>query len=147
MEDDVLKPHTQAVLSIPQKAPEGAYCGSKGLDVLDRVKRVYNDWIKPSHRKGTNTHNVSCTVELRNDEWAEVGDWLWNNRQYYAGITLFPRGESMYEQAPFEAITKEKFEELNKDMHTIDLSQVKEDTDNTTPTEQAACVGGQCALV
>jgi ribonucleoside-diphosphate reductase alpha chain len=72
---------------------------------------------------------------------------LWENRDSYSGITLYPKNDAKYAQAPFEAIAKEKFDLLVKGLHSLDFKAVKEDDDNTKLTEQAACVGGACALV
>jgi hypothetical protein len=147
VEDDALKPNQQAVFAVPQQAPEGALCGSSATALLERVKYVYDNWILPSHRSGNNTHNVSCTVDVGESEWDGCVDWLWENRDSYSGITLYPKNDAKYAQAPFEAIAKEKFDLLVKGLHSLDFKAVKEDDDNTKLTEQAACVGGACALV
>ena len=110
VEDDFFKPETQAVISIPQRAPDdGILRHETSLELLERVKDIYNRWIVPGHRQGNNTHNVSCTVSVREEEWEEVGKWMWQNREYYNGIAVLPYFGGNYKQAPFEDIDEENF--------------------------------------
>ena len=147
VEDCVFKPHLEAVLSIPQKAPAGAILRSESaLELLERVKKFNMEWVRNGHRTGANFHNVSCTISLREDEWATVGEWMWDNRDSYTGISVLPYNGGTYVQAPFEDCTRETFEEMEKHLHDIDLSQVHEYDDNTALTEQAACAGGACEI-
>ncbi|MDP4038955.1 MAG: hypothetical protein Q8P57_00005, partial [Candidatus Pacearchaeota archaeon] len=89
VENDYFKPLTQAVISIPIKSPEGAITRQESpLDLLSRVKSIYENWILPGHRDGQNTHNQSCTISLKDDEWKEVGEWLWKNKDCYNGISF-----------------------------------------------------------
>jgi ribonucleoside-diphosphate reductase alpha chain len=104
------------------------------------------EWVRNGHRTGANFHNVSCTISLREDEWATVGEWMWDNRDSYTGISVLPYNGGTYVQAPFEDCTRETFEEMVKHLHDIDLSQVHEYDDNTALTEQAACAGGACEI-
>ena len=70
IQDEYFRPHDTAVISVPQKAPEGAILRHESaLDLLERVKFFYQNWIKPGHRNGQNTHNISATVSIKNDEW------------------------------------------------------------------------------
>ena len=70
IEDEYFRPHDTAVISIPQKAPEGAIMRTESpFHLLDRIKKVHLEWVKPGHRTGNNTHNVSATVSLRDEEW------------------------------------------------------------------------------
>jgi ribonucleoside-diphosphate reductase alpha chain len=147
IEDCVFKPHLEAVLSIPQRAPEGAILRSESaLHLLERVKKFNMEWVRNGHRTGANFHNVSCTISLREDEWGPVGEWMWDNRDNYTGISVLPYDGGTYVQAPFEDCTRETFEEMVKHLHDIDLSQVHEYDDNTALTDQAACAGGACEI-
>ena len=75
VEDEYFRPHDTAVISVPQRAPEGAITRSESaLEMLQRVKRVSTEWVRLGHRKGQNTHNVSATVTIRDEEWAPVGE-------------------------------------------------------------------------
>ena len=113
---------------------------------IERVKKVHMEWIKPGHRSGNNSHNVSATVSIRENEWDAVGDWMWENRSHYNGLSVLPYSDHTYIQAPFEDCTKEKYEEMMKHLSNIDLSHVIELADNTNLQDQAACAGGACEI-
>lgn len=147
IEDCKFKPHLEAVMSFPQKAPEGAIIRTESyLDLLERVKKFSTEWVLPGHINGSNTHNVSCTISLKVDEWEPCGEWMWNNRRAYNGISVLPMDLGTYVQAPFTDCTKEEFEELIGQLHAIDISKVIEQTDETDLKDQAACSGGICEL-
>jgi ribonucleoside-diphosphate reductase alpha chain len=147
LEDDKFAPNT-VVLSIPQQAPEGAILRnhSTALSMFERVTNYYSNWIVPGHRFGDNTHNVSCTINVRDDEWASLGERMWMDRDKYTAISLFPYDTGTYIQAPFESCTKEKFEELSSIIKEVDLRDVFEQYDNTNRMHQLACAGGQCEI-
>ena len=146
--DDFFKPQTQAVISIPQRAPnDGILRHETSLELLERVKDIYNRWIVPGHREGNNTHNVSCTVSVREEEWEEVGKWMWQNREYYNGIAVLPYFGGNYKQAPFEDIDKETFEGMFIELKEVDLSNVVEVIDNTNLTGELACAGVSCEVI
>jgi ribonucleoside-diphosphate reductase alpha chain len=143
IEDEYFRPHDTAVISVPQKAPEGAILRTESpFQLLERVKKVYLDWIKPGHRNGNNTHNVSATVSIRDHEWAAVGEWLWENRDSYTGLSVLPFSDHSYKQAPFQDITKEEYEKLIGTLLDVDLTMVVELTDNTDLAGELACFGG-----
>lgn len=145
--DDVLKPTIQAVMSFPQKAPEGSLIRTESpLDTLERVKRFNKEWIKTGHRKGANTNNVSCTVYVKSGEWETVGNWMWENRSNYNGISVLPYDGGTYKQAPFEEITKEKYDEMMILVKDINLSDIKELDDYTDLKSELACAGGGCEV-
>jgi ribonucleoside-triphosphate reductase (thioredoxin) len=148
LEDDFFKPKVQAVISIPQKAPEGAItrADSSPIELLERVKRFAQEWISPCHNSGDNKHNVSVTVSLADEQYDEVGQWLWKNRDHYTGITVLPLDDHTYVQMPFESCTEEVYEKMLKKVKDIDLSQIIEADDHTSLTEQAACAGGACTI-
>ena len=148
LEDDYFRPHDTAIISIPQKAPEGSIIRTESaMDLLERVKKVATEWVKHGHRHGSNTHNVSATVSLKEDDWGPAGEWMWANRDKYNGLSVLPYDGGTYTQAPFEDITKEEYEEMVKSLHQIDLSKVVELEDNTDLKDQLACVGGACEVV
>ena len=148
LEDDLLKSGTQAVISIPQKAPEKALVlrDSTPIKLLERVKRFADEWITPGHNSGDNKHNVSVTVNIGDGQWDEVRDWLWKNRDSYTGITCLPLDDHTYVQMPFQSCTEEVYEKMLKKVKNIDLSKVIEMEDCTQHTEQAACSGGACEI-
>jgi ribonucleoside-triphosphate reductase (thioredoxin) len=148
IEDEFFRPHDTAVIGIPQKAPEGAIIRHESVfQMLERVKKVSQEWIKPGHRNGQNSHNVSATVSIKEDEWDLVGEWMWNNRDFYNGLSVLPYNGGTYTQAPFEDCTKEDFERLVKTLSDVDLTKVIELQDNTDLRGEAACAGGACEIV
>ena len=148
VEDDFFKPTIQAVISVPQAAPDGSILRTEDvMDMLERVKLFNTKWVKKGHRKGANTNNVSATVSIKEGEWEKVGQWMWDNRETFNGLSVLPYFGGTYTQAPFEDITKEQFEEMAKHLHGIDLSKIVEFSDETALMDQAACAGGACEIV
>jgi ribonucleoside-diphosphate reductase alpha chain len=147
IEDCNFKPHIEAVMSFPQKAPDGSMLRTESYkDLLERVRRWNLEWIANGHNSGKNKHNVSCTISLKPEEFYECGEWMWENREDYTGISVLPYNNGSYIQAPFTDCTKEEFDELYKHLTSIDLSKVIELDDNTELKEQAACSGGACEV-
>jgi ribonucleoside-diphosphate reductase alpha chain len=147
IEDCKFKPNIEAVMSFPQKAPEGAILRNENfMDLLERVKRFNIEWVGEGHVDGNNNHNVSCTISLKDDEWWKCAAWMWENRNHYNGISVLPYDGGTYVQAPFEDCTKEKFDEMVVHLKAIDLHQVVENDDHTAAKDQAACAGGACEV-
>jgi ribonucleoside-diphosphate reductase alpha chain len=147
VEDCHFKPHLEAILSVPQKAPPGAILRHESaIELLDRVLHVNQNWILAGHQRGVQPHNVSCTISVKPAEWIPVIEWMWENREKYNGIALFPFKDHTYIQSPFESCTKEKYEELFALLQTINLNDVIEMTDNTSHGAEAACAGNGCEL-
>ena len=148
IEDEYFSPHDTAVISIPQKAPEGAIMRTESpFQLLERVKRVAQEWIKPGHRAGSNTHNVSATISLREHEWAAAGEWMWDNKKYYNGLSVLPYDGGTYKQAPFQDCTQEEYERLFSYLKDIDLTNIIELEDETDLSGELACAGGACEIV
>jgi ribonucleoside-triphosphate reductase len=148
IEDEYFRPHDTAVISIPQKAPEGAILRNESpIQLLERIKKVHLEWVKPGHISGMNTHNVSATVSIKEEEWETVGEWMWDNRDHYNGLSVLPYSDHTYIQAPFEDCNEEKYEELMKSLTEVDLMKVIELEDNTNLKGEAACAGGACEIV
>ena len=148
MEDDFFRPHDTAILSVPQMAPEGSILRTESaLSLLNRVKFIHDEWIKPGHTNGQNTHNVSATISIKDDEWVDVGEWMWKNRDSYNGLSVLPYSDHTYKQAPFEDITKEKYDELYNKLDIINLNEVYEIEDTTNLMGEIACSGGSCEIV
>jgi len=136
-----------AVASFPQKAPKGAVLRTESmLGLLERVRDFNLDWVRSGHITGDNTHNVSCTISVKDSEWPELVDWMWKYREDYNGISVLPFDGGTYVQAPFEECTKEEYERLEKYLKAIDLTKVREGEDNTDLSGEAACAGGMCEL-
>lgn len=147
VEDEFFKPTQQAVISLPMKAPEDAIFRHEGaINMLERVKKFSDEWIKPGHRKGDNTHNVSATVYVDEHEWDEVGEWMWEHRDSYNGLAVLPYNGGTYKQMPFETITEEEYLALKAHIEEIDLINVQETKDNTDLKGEVACAGGACEI-
>lgn len=146
--DSIEKPDIQALVEIPIKAPEGAIVQSDEtpIDLLQRIERVYQDWIKPGHRHGDNSHSISCTINIRDNEWEEVGKWMWENKEKYNCLALFPHYGGTHEQLPHEECTQEKYEELLQHVQQIDLTEIVEWNDDTDLTGELACGAGGCVV-
>ena len=152
-----------AVIGIPMKAPNKAILreNENALTMLERVKKFNVEWVKQGHRRGPNTNNVSATVSIDSDkiyhteklgtmsEWGVVGAWMWDEKDVYNGLSVLPYDGGTYKDAPFQECTKEEYDEkvdyiLN---NPIDLTQIKEDDDNTDLAGEIACAGGSCEIV
>ncbi len=148
VEDEYFRPHDTAVIGIPQKAPEGSIMRNESpIQLLERVKKVQQEWIKFGHRTGSNAHNVSATISIREHEWPAVGEWMWENKEYYNGLSVLPYDGGSYIQAPFSDCTKEEYEKLMETLHEVDLSKIVELDDDTDLSGELACSGGACVLV
>mgnify|MGYP003110511337 CR=1 FL=1 len=147
VEDEFFRPHDTAVISAPQKAPEGSITRSESaLEMLERVKRVSSEWVRTGHRKGQNTHNVSATVTIREEEWGPVGEWMWDNRESYNGLSVLPHSDHSYRQAPFEDCDEQTYNDLLKSLAGVDLTNIIETEDETDLSGELACSGGSCEL-
>jgi len=148
VEDEVFRPHDTAVISIPQKSPEGSILRYESpFELLERVKRISKEWIKFGHRGGQNTHNVSATVSLKEEDWELAGNWMWDNREHYNGLSVLPYNGGTYQQAPFEDCDEEKYDSMMKSLSNVDLTKVIELQDNTDLSGEVACAGGACEIV
>ena len=146
-EDDVLRPNDTLCVRIPVKAPEGSIFRTEtALDTLERVKKFSTEWVKPGHVKGDNTHNVSATISIKENEWEIVGQWMWDNKEYYNGLSVLPYFGGTYKQAPFEDITEEEYIKRVSALQSIDLQKVIELDDNVDFGQVAACAGGACEI-
>lgn len=147
VEPEYFRPETQSVVGIPQSAPKDATIRTESaLELLERVARYNQSWVKPGHNYGDNRNNVSVTVSIKEEEWDEVGEWMYENRELYNGISVLPYDGGTYVQAPFESITKEEYEKLSGYLTDIDLTKVYEKEDDTNLAAEAACAGGACEV-
>ena len=163
-EDDILRPHDTLCVRIPIKAPEGSIFRTEtAIDTLERVKKFSQEWVKPGHVKGDNTHNVSATISIdkeriyfshindkgiptHKDEWLKVGEWMWENREVYNGLSVLPYFGGSYKQAPFEDITEEEYNTRISTLHELDLTKVMEIEDNVEFGQVVACAGSNCSI-
>ncbi len=148
VEDEIFRPHDTAVISIPQKSPEGSILRYESpFELLERVKKVSKEWIKFGHRGGQNTHNVSATISLKEEDWELAGEWMWDNREHYNGLSVLPYNGGTYQQAPFEDCDEETYNTMMNSLSSVDLTKVIELQDNTNLSGEVACAGGACEIV
>jgi len=148
LEDDFEKPSLQAIFSIPQEAPKGAFLRNEvtSLELLERIKKFNIEWVKKGHRKGDNTNNVSATISIKENEWDKVGEWMWNNKKFYNGLSVLPFNDHSYSQAPFQTCNEETYNKMINFLHEIDLTKVIEITDLTNLQGEVSCGGGSCEI-
>lgn len=148
VEDEYFRPDQQAVISVPQRAPKGAITRHESpIDLLERVKFISTNWVRSGYRKGQNHHNVSCTVSVKDDEWENVGEWMWKNKKYYNGLSVLPYHGGSYKQTPFQDITEEEYWELYNQLSDVDLTKVVEKIDNTELAQEIACGPAGCDII
>ena len=117
------------------------------MNLLNRIKKFNEEWVRKGFRRGNNANNVSATVSIEEGDWERVGKWMWKNKASYNGLSVLPFNTGNYKQAPFEDITQEKFTELEKSLKAIDLKGVYEPDDETDHKSEAACAGGACKII
>ena len=114
--------------------------------MLERIKYISQKWITPGHINGDNNHNVSATISINNGNWEKVGKWMWDNKEFYNGLSVLPFWGGTYKQAPFEEITEDVYNEYMKNLNNIDLTEVLEFENNVQLQNEAACAGGACEV-
>ena len=147
IEDDLFVP-SNLIVTIPYTM-ENALIRDKepAVRFMNRCAKIFEDWVVPSHRKGDNYHNVSATVSYKENEKEYVKKWMWQNRDRYMGMSLLPLDLGTYTQAPFESITKEKYDNLINKLPSIDLSEVYYGGDQKDERQgESACSGGGCEI-
>ena len=116
------------------------------MELLHRIKKFNTEWVRNGYRNGSNVNNVSATVSIKEQDWQSVGEWMWENKASYNGLSVLPHDNGNYKQAPFEDISKEVFESLESSLKDLDLSRVFEPDDVTDLQAEAACAGGACTI-
>ena len=142
VEQDVMSP-SSSVFSFPVKAPSTSVTVEQvgAMEQLQLWKAYQNHWCE---------HKPSITVYYTDDEFLQVAQWIWDNFDICSGISLLPFSDHVYQQAPYEDITAEKYDELLAAMPqgvSWDDLENHEQEDNTTGSQELACVGGSCEIV
>ena len=132
---------TTYVLEFPVKAPEGAIF----RDDLTAIEQLEYWKLVKTH---FTEHNPSVTISVGEGEWLEVGNWLYKNWEIIGGLSFLPRTNHVYALAPYESISKERYEELVAKLPKIDFSEIVcyEETDETQGAKELSCVAGSCEL-
>lgn len=132
---------TTFVLEFPIKAPEGVAMrhGSNALEQLEYWKMLKENYTE---------HNPSITVQVDEDEWMTVGNWVYENWDMVGGISFLPKSDHVYKLAPYEEISKEQYEMIAEHFPEIDFSKIVlyEYDDETTGSKELACVSGTCEI-
>ena len=142
IENDVMSA-SSVVFSFPVKAPETSTCVKEvgAMEQLALWKTYQNHWCE---------HKPSVTVYYTDSEYLQVAQWIWDNFDMCSGISLLPTSDHVYQQAPYEDISAEKYDELvaamPQNVNWEELSQFEKE-DNTTGSQELACVGGACEIV
>jgi len=142
-EPEALKPESTTVFSFPIKAPEGAIVNS-------HLTAVQHLELWKTYRECWTEHNPSVTISVREDEWMDVGAWVYKNFDHIGGVSFLPATDHIYRQAPYQEITKEQYEEavskMPAEISWNDLSMF-ETEDSTSGTQELACSAGVCEIV
>jgi len=139
VEDEAFRPESTAVFSFPMKAPEGAVCrmDKTAIEQLELWLTYQRHWCE---------HKPSVTISVKDDEWMEVGAWVWKHFDEMSGVSFLPFSDHTYQQAPYEDCTKEQYEILLTQIPTISWEEFIEEEDNTEGMQQLACTSGVCEI-
>jgi len=133
---------TTWVCEFPSESPEGSITRDmvSAIDQLEWYLKIRSNWTE---------HNVSCTVYCRDDEWLEVGNWVYKHFDDIVGISFLPYDGGAYKLAPYEEISKEEYKNMLINFPKIDYTQLSkyELDDNTQGSKELACSAGACELV
>ena len=142
-EDEAFRPESTAVFSFAMKAPEGAVC-RKDRTAIEQLEL----WL--IYQRYWCEHKPSVTISVKDEEWPEVGAWVWKHFDEMSGVSFLPFSEHTYQQAPYEDLSELQYlalHNLNKHLDSeIDWSDFKETEDNTEGAQQLACVSGTCEI-
>ena len=142
-EPDVMKPDSTTVFSFPMKAPTGAITRTE----MTAVEQL-NYWL--TFQRHWCEHKPSVTVSVKEDEWMQVGAWVYENFDEVSGISFLPFSEHTYKQAPYQDIDETEYKKLMEDMpKAIDWSKLQEfeKEDTTSGSKELACTAGVCEIV
>ena len=139
----VMKPDHTMVFSFPIKSPDNATCRTDmtALEQLEMWRTYQNHWCE---------HKPSVTITVKEDEWMEVGSWVWKYFDQVSGISFLPHSDHSYRQAPYQDCDEETYINLLSEMPVgVDWSELAsyEETDNTSGTQTFACSGDSCEVV
>ena len=140
VEDEQFRPESTAVFSFPMKAPQGAITRTDktAIEQLENWLVYQRHWCE---------HKPSVTISVKDDEWMEVGAWVWKYFDEISGISFLPHSDHSYVQAPYTDCTKEEYNKLKKiTPNNIDFSELIEEDDMTEGSQTLACVGGACEI-
>jgi len=140
VEDEQFRPDSTAVFSFPIKAPSGAIT----RDDKTAIEQLEN-WLV--YQRHWCNHKPSVTISVKDDEWMDVGAWVWKYFDEISGISFLPHSDHSYVQAPYQECTKEEYQDLlKKTPKDVDWLSFKEEEDNTEGSQTLACTGNACEI-
>jgi ribonucleoside-diphosphate reductase alpha chain len=139
-EPDVTKPSDITVFSFPQKGTSSGVTRNE-TNAIEQLK------LYSIYQKHWTEHNPSITVYYTDNEFLDIGAWIYNNFSDVSGVSLLPHSDHVYKQAPYQEITEEEYTSFVASFPTIDWGNLKEEEDTTTGTQELACVSGVCEVV
>ena len=142
VEDDEMNPSHTAVFSFPMKVDRSAVFRTDltAIQQLDLWKIYQEHWCE---------HKPSVTISVKEDEWMEVGAWVYKDFDQMSGVSFLPFSEHTYRQAPYQDCDREQYENLLKVMpKDVDWSQLSkyETVDTTVASQELACTSGSCEI-
>jgi len=148
---------TDDVISFPIQISDKAKIKSDlgAIEHLKIIKSTQQNWVlagASEFNKKPIEHNVSCTVIVKDSEWSSVIDYIYDNRQFFAAVSLLPEsGDKLYPQAPMEAISTPEDEirwnKIVANFRPVDYKSFKEDDDYTQLAQEMSCAGGACEII
>jgi ribonucleoside-triphosphate reductase len=139
-EPDVTKPSDITVFSFPQKGTESGVTRNE-TNAIEQLQ------LYSVYQKNWTEHNPSITVYYKDDEFLNIGAWIYNNFSDVSGVSLLPHSDHVYKQAPYQEITKEQYDSFVASFPSIDWGNLKEEEDTTTGTQELSCAAGVCEVV
>jgi len=141
-EKDVVKPETGTVFSFPMESPKDALCRND-LSAIDQLV------LHAVYGEAFTEHKVSQTISVKEEEWLEVGAFVYRNFDSISGVSFLPYSDHVYKQAPYQDCSQKEYKSLLKKMPTLDWSKLSEyeSDDYTIASQELACLGGSCEIV
>ena len=138
---DITKPNDTVVFSFPMQSPQDCVTRHKqsAIEQLEVWKIYQEHWCQ---------HKPSITISVKENEWLDVGAWVFNNFEIMSGVSFLPHSDHNYKQAPYEDCNKRTFNQLSSKMHEADWSSLNqyEAEDYTIASQELACTAGQCEI-
>jgi ribonucleoside-triphosphate reductase (thioredoxin) len=137
-ETDFYNPNN-LVFSFPIRSPESSITRHdvSAREQLELVRHYNSNWCE---------HKASVTVYVKEEEWLDVGAWVYRHFDSMSGVSFLPTDNGSYRQAPYEEISEGTASSLESSMPIIDFGQYREEIDNTTSSQELACTAGVCEL-
>jgi ribonucleoside-diphosphate reductase alpha chain len=142
-EDDVMKPNDTKVIYFPMKSPKSSVMrdAKSAIEQLEIWKMYQLHWCE---------HKPSITVYVKEEEWLQVGAWVYENFDVMSGVSFLPHSDHSYKQAPYQEVDKKTYEEwlakTPRNINWMDLTNYEKE-DTTTSSKELACTAGACEVV